>query len=72
MEPHWIGIALIVVPILVIGAAFLRRPLFLFLVALMAVGIGYLHFTGAAREVGDGVNAFVRKTFQFDPAEFVR
>lgn len=61
IEPHWIGIAILVVPILLIGRLILRPAVFWFLVALMAVGVGYLHTTGAAKEIGDGVIVEVEK-----------
>ncbi len=61
IEPHWIGIAFLIVPILLIGALIFKRPVFWFLVALLAVGTGYLHTTGAAKEIGDGVLVEVEK-----------
>jgi hypothetical protein len=61
VEPHWIGIAFLIVPILLIGALILKRPVFWFLAVLLAVGVGYLHTTGAAREVGNAVLVEVEK-----------
>ncbi len=52
---HWIGIAIIVVPVLLVAAMLLKRPVWWFLVALTAVGLGYLHYTGAAVEIGNHV-----------------
>jgi len=49
---HWIGIAIIIVPVLMIAALILKRPVFWFLLVLIVVGLGYLETTGAAREVG--------------------
>ena len=68
---HWIGIGLVVVPILIIGATFLRRPLFLFLCLLLAAGLGYLHVTGELIEAGESVNSFVRRTFDIDPTRIL-
>lgn len=60
---HWIGIAIVVVPVLLIAALILRRPVFLFFVALIAVGLGYLHYTGAAVEIGNMVLVEVDKIY---------
>ncbi len=52
---HWVGIAIIVVPVLLLGLLLLKRPVFIFLTVLIAVGIGYLHQTGADVELGNAV-----------------
>ncbi|NOU05770.1 MAG: hypothetical protein HOO99_06260 [Hyphomicrobiaceae bacterium] len=48
------GVAALMVPPIVVGAMLLRRQLkvFGFLVALVAVGTGYLVTTGAAQDIG--------------------
>lgn len=51
----WIGIAIAVVPIFLIGWMILKRVVFWFLVALVVVGLGYLHSTGAAEELGQAI-----------------
>lgn len=58
---HWIGIAIVVVPLLLIMALILKRPVWWFLVVLTAVGLGYLEMTGAALEVGNAVLVEVNK-----------
>lgn len=60
---HWIGIAIVVVPVLLIAALLLKRPVFWFLVVLTAVGLGYLHTTGAAEEIGNMVLTEVNKIY---------
>lgn len=52
---HWIGIAIIVVPVLLVAALLLKRPVWWFLVALTVIGLGYLHYTGAAVEIGNHI-----------------
>jgi len=52
---HWIGIAIVVVPLLLIAALILKRPVFWFFAVLVAVGLGYLHTTGADVEIGNYV-----------------
>lgn len=52
---HWVGVAIVVVPVLLLALLFLKRPVFIFLTVLLAVGIGYLHSTGAAVELGNAV-----------------
>ncbi len=49
----WIGIAFAVVPVLLVGWLILKKPVFWFMVVLIAVGLGYLHTTGAAEELGN-------------------
>lgn len=63
MMSHWIGIAIIVVPVLLIAALILKRPVFWFLTVLIAVGIGYLHYTGADVELGNAVLVEVDKVY---------
>lgn len=60
---HWIGIAIVVVPLLLVTALFLKRPVWWFLVVLTAVGLGYLHTTGAAEEIGNTVLVEVNKIY---------
>lgn len=60
---HWIGIAIVVLPVLFILAFVLKRPVWWFLVALVAVGLGYLQFTGAAEEAGNLVLTEVNKIY---------
>lgn len=60
---HWIGIAIIVVPILLIAALILKRPVWWFLVVLTGVGLGYLHTTGATVEIGNMVLTEVNKIY---------
>jgi len=52
-----IGFIAAAVPLLIIGFLFLRRLpwIFAFFVALLAVGLGYLHTTGTVREIGHKV-----------------
>lgn len=66
---HWIGIAIAVVPVLLIAALFLKRPVWLFLVVLTAVGLGYLHTTGATVEIGNMVLTEANKIYPtgFEP-----
>lgn len=66
---HWIGIAIVVVPVLLITALFLKRPVWWFLVVLVGVGVGYLHYTGAAEEVGNMVLTEANKIYPtgFEP-----
>jgi hypothetical protein len=66
---HWIGIAIVVVPVLLITALFLKRPVWWFLVVLVGVGVGYLHYTGAAEEVGNRVLTEANKIYPtgFEP-----
>lgn len=52
---HWVGIAIVVVPVLLLGLWLLKRPVFIFLTVLLAIGIGYLHQTGADVELGNAV-----------------
>jgi hypothetical protein len=56
---HWIGIAIGLVPILLVASLILKRAVFWFFVALVAVGLGYLHTTGAAIELGNAILTFV-------------
>ena len=54
MTPKLIGLLMIGVPALALGALVLwrrHRPVFFFFVALLAVGLGYLSVTGAAEDV---------------------
>ena len=60
---HWIGIAIVVLPVLLIAAAILKRAVWWFLLALTAVGLGYLEFTGATREIGNAVLTEVNEVF---------
>ncbi|MBU1210246.1 MAG: hypothetical protein KJ587_03115 [Alphaproteobacteria bacterium] len=61
---HWIGIAIAVVPLLLIAALFLKRPVWWFLVVLTGAGLGYLHTTGATVEIGNMVLTEVNKIYQ--------
>jgi len=60
---HWVGIAIVVVPVLLIAAIVLKRPVFLFLLVLTGVGLGYLHTTGAAEDVGNLILVEVNKLY---------
>ncbi|MEL7049915.1 MAG: hypothetical protein AAFO75_13340 [Pseudomonadota bacterium] len=60
---HWIGLAIVIVPILLILALFLKRPVWWFLVVLVAVGLGYLETTGANRDIGNRVLVEVNKIY---------
>ncbi|MEO1205916.1 MAG: hypothetical protein AAFV45_06250 [Pseudomonadota bacterium] len=66
---HWIGIAIVVLPVLLITALFLKRPVWWFLVVLVAVGLGYLETTGALRDVGNTVLIEANKIYPtgFEP-----
>lgn len=57
MNDTTLGIIATAVPLIVIGFFALRRLpwIFAFFVALVAVGIGYLHTTGAIKEIGHQV-----------------
>lgn len=59
MNDTTLGIIAAAVPLLVIGFFALRRMpwIFAFFVALVAVGIGYLHTTGATGDIGHQVRA---------------
>lgn len=59
MNDTTLGIVSIAVPLFVIGFFALRRLpwIFAFFVAALAVGIGYLHTTGATRDIGHTVRA---------------
>ncbi|MBS0238305.1 MAG: hypothetical protein JSR89_07780 [Proteobacteria bacterium] len=59
MNDTTLGIVSIAVPLFVIGFFALRRLpwIFAFFVALLAVGVGYLHTTGATRDIGHTVRA---------------
>ena len=55
ISPTAIGALAIAIPTLVIAHIALfwrRRPIFWFVVALLAVGLGYLGTTGALHEIG--------------------
>lgn len=54
MTPTIAGVLTLALPLLLLGILFLRRNgvVFLFFVALSAVGIGYLVTTGAVDEIG--------------------
>lgn len=60
---HWIGIAIAVVPVLLVAALILKRPVWLFLVVLTGVGLGYLETTGATVEIGNLVLTEVNKIY---------
>ncbi len=68
---HWIGIAIVVLPVLLIAALILKRPVWWFLVVLVGVGIGYLHYTGAVEHVGNMVLTEVNKVYPtgFEPGQ---
>jgi hypothetical protein len=59
MNDTTLGIIAAAVPLLVIGFFVLRRMpwILAFFVALVGVGIGYLHTTGATRDIGHQVRA---------------
>jgi hypothetical protein len=59
MNDTTLGIIAAAVPLLVIGFIVLRRMpwILAFFVALVGVGIGYLHTTGATRDIGHQVRA---------------
>ncbi|MBN9247749.1 MAG: hypothetical protein J0I81_09935 [Hyphomicrobium sp.] len=59
MNDTTLGIVSIALPLFVIGFFALRRLpwIFAFFVAALAVGIGYLHTTGATRDIGHTVRA---------------
>lgn len=59
MNDTTLGIVSIAVPLFIIGFFALRRLpwIFAFFVALLAVGVGYLHTTGATRDIGHTVRA---------------
>ena len=59
MNDTTLGIIAAAVPLLVIGFFVLRRMpwILAFFVGLVAVGIGYLHTTGATRDIGHQVRA---------------
>ncbi|WP_045835080.1 hypothetical protein [Hyphomicrobium sp. 99] len=59
MNDTTLGIIALAVPLLIVGFFALRRTpaIFAFFVALIAVGIGYLHTTGATRDIGHTVRA---------------
>lgn len=59
----WIGIAIVVVPILLVGWLILKKPVFWFMVVLIGVGLGYLHTTGAAEEMGNMILTEVNKIY---------
>lgn len=60
---HWIGIAIVVLPVLLFAALILKKPVWWFLVVLTVVGLGYLETTGATREIGNAVLVEVNKVF---------
>lgn len=68
---YWIGIAIVVVPVLLIAALILKRPVWWFLVVLVGVGIGYLHYTGAVEDVGNMVLSEFNKIYPtgFEPGQ---
>jgi hypothetical protein len=68
---HWIGIALVVVPILILGAILLRRPTFTLLVVLLAAGLGYLYYTGEVVSVGMGIVSSLRDMIGIDVGELL-
>ncbi len=57
MTPTIAGVLALALPLLLLGLLFLRRngAVFLFYVALCAVGIGYLVTTGAVDDIGTKV-----------------
>lgn len=54
MTPEIAGIGALAVPLLIAGLLFLRRngAVFMFYLALCAVGLGYLYTTGSAKDIG--------------------
>ncbi len=68
---HWIGIAIGLVPVLLAAALILKRPVFWFFVALCAVGLGYLHTTGAVVELGNAILTYVNGLYPtgFEPTK---
>lgn len=57
MTPKIMGLLILGVPALIIGAAALRRhrAVFFFFLALLAVGLGYLYTTPTPEEVTEAV-----------------
>ncbi|MDX2288326.1 MAG: hypothetical protein NW217_05830 [Hyphomicrobiaceae bacterium] len=60
---HWIGIVIGLVPVLLVARLVLKPPVYWFFVVLCAVGLGYLHMTGAAIELGNAILTFVNGVF---------
>ncbi|MEM1370810.1 MAG: hypothetical protein AAGG72_01140 [Pseudomonadota bacterium] len=61
---HWVGLAIVVVPLLIILRLFVRPPIWWFAVALCALGLGYLEVTGAAAEVGQAMLSLVAAAYE--------
>ncbi|WP_423416037.1 hypothetical protein RLW55_07655 [Hyphomicrobium sp. B1] len=79
MNDTTLGIIALAVPLIIIGFFALRRLpwVFAFFVALVAVGIGYLHTTGAIKDIGHQVRVALpagmipehKKAEEAEPAE---
>lgn len=68
---HWIGIALVVVPLLIFGAITLNRSTLILLVVLLAAGIGYYTYTGEIVGIGLSIVASVRDMFGIDMGQML-
>lgn len=79
MNDTTLGIIALAVPLIIIGFFALRRLpwVFAFFIALVAVGIGYLHTTGAIKDIGHQVRVALpagmipehKKAEEAEPAE---
>lgn len=68
---HWIGIALVVVPLLIIGAITLNRQAFILLIILLAAGIGYYTYTGEIVGIGLSIVSSLRDMFGIDVGQIL-
>jgi hypothetical protein len=68
---HWIGIALVVVPLLIFGAVALNRQAFVLLLVLLAAGIGYYTYTGEIVGIGLSIVSSLRDMFGIDMGQML-
>ena len=68
---HWIGIALVVVPLLIIGAITLNRQALILLIILLAAGIGYYTYTGEIVGIGLSIVSSLRDMFGIDVGQIL-
>ena len=72
MTPKLIGLFIIGLPALLLGALVLwrrHRPVFFFFLALLAVGLGYLYVTGASEDVYHAVFGPAGRIMNSAPAQ---
>ncbi len=68
---HWIGIALVVVPLLIFGAITLNRSALTLLIVLLAAGIGYYTYTGEIVGIGLSIVSGLRDMIGIDVGQIL-